>query len=142
MVVPVRPIHRSSPMPTDARRPRHARFPRCDGWRRNRHSCGAGRPCVAKTLDFRSDTLTQPTDAMRKAMADAEVGDDVYGEDPTVKRLEERAARMLGKEAALFVPTGTMGNQLAVWVHSGRRGQMVCEENCHIALYEGGGAAL
>jgi threonine aldolase len=97
---------------------------------------------VPKTLDFRSDTLTQPTDAMRKAMADAEVGDDVYGEDPTVKRLEERAAKMLGKEAALFVPTGTMGNQLAVWVHSGRRGQMVCEENCHIALYEGGGAAL
>ena len=95
-----------------------------------------------KVLDFRSDTLTQPTDAMRTAMAEAEVGDDVYGEDPTVKRLEERAARLLGKEAALFVPTGTMGNQLAVWVHTGRRGQMVCEENCHIALYEGGGPAL
>ncbi|MEK6974786.1 MAG: GntG family PLP-dependent aldolase [Candidatus Thermoplasmatota archaeon] len=97
---------------------------------------------MAKILDFRSDTLTQPTDAMRKAMADAEVGDDVYGEDPTVKRLEERTAKLLGMESALFVPTGTMGNQLAVWVHSGRRGQMVCEENCHIALYEGGGAAL
>lgn len=95
-----------------------------------------------KVLDFRSDTLTQPTDAMRKAMAEAEVGDDVYGEDPTVRALEQRAAKMLGKEAGLFVPTGTMGNQLAVWVHSGRRGQMVCEENCHIALYEGGGAAL
>ena len=95
-----------------------------------------------KVLDFRSDTLTQPTDAMRKAMAQAEVGDDVYGEDPTVNRLQERAAKLLGTEAALFVPTGTMGNQLAVWVHSGRRGQMVCEENCHIALYEGGGAAL
>lgn len=95
-----------------------------------------------KVLDFRSDTLTQPTDAMRRAMAEATVGDDVYGEDPTVKLLEERAAKMLGKEAGLFVPTGTMGNQLAVWVHSGRRGQMVCEENCHIALYEGGGAAL
>ena len=95
-----------------------------------------------KVLDFRSDTLTQPTDAMRKAMAEAEVGDDVYGEDPTVKRLEGRAAKMLGKQAALFVPTGTMGNQIAVWTHSGRRGQMVCEENCHIALYEGGGAAL
>jgi threonine aldolase len=95
-----------------------------------------------KPLDFRSDTLTQPTAAMRKAMADAEVGDDVYGEDPTVNRLQERAAKMLGMEAALFVPTGTMGNQVAVWTHTGRGGQMVCEENCHIALYEGGGAAL
>src|SRR5688572_17483484 len=79
---------------------------------------------------------------MRKAMAEAEVGDDVYGEDPTVNRLQEVAAKRLGMEAALFVPTGTMGNQLAVWVHSGRGGQMVCEETCHIALYEGGGAAL
>ena len=96
----------------------------------------------ARALDFRSDTLTQPTDAMRKAMAEAEVGDDVYGEDPTVNRLQEVAAKRLGMEAALFVPTGTMGNQLAVWVHSGRGGQMVCEESCHIALYEGGGAAL
>jgi threonine aldolase len=93
-------------------------------------------------LDFRSDTLTQPTDAMRHAMATAEVGDDVYGEDPTVNRLQDLAAKRLGMEAALFVPTGTMGNQLAVWVHSGRGGQMVCEESCHIALYEGGGAAL
>ncbi len=94
------------------------------------------------TIDFRSDTLTQPTDAMRKAMADAAVGDDVFGEDPTVNKLEEAAAGRMGMEASLFVPTGTMGNQLAVWVHSNRGGQMVCEENCHIALYEGGGAAL
>jgi threonine aldolase len=103
----------------------------------------SAKPTVAaRVLDFRSDTLTQPTEAMRKAMAEAEVGDDVYGEDPTVNRLQEVAAKRLGMEAALFVPTGTMGNQLAVWVHSGRGGQMVCEESCHIALYEGGGAAL
>src|SRR5688572_13010997 len=101
----------------------------------------ARRPAPS-VLDFRSDTLTQPTDAMRKAMAEADVGDDVYGEDPTVVRLQEKAARMLGMEAALFVPTGTMGNQVAVWVHSGRQGSLVCEENCHLALYEGGAAAL
>jgi threonine aldolase len=95
-----------------------------------------------RILDFRSDTVTQPTDAMRKAMAEAEVGDDVYDEDPTVHRLQARAARLLGMEAALFVPTGTMGNQVAVWVHSGRSGALVCEETCHISLYEGGAAAL
>ncbi len=95
-----------------------------------------------KTLDFRSDTVTQPTPEMRRAMADAEVGDDVYGEDPTVNRLEAVAAKRVGMEAALFVPTGTMGNEIAVWVHSGRRGQAVVEENCHLALYEGGGPAL
>jgi threonine aldolase len=95
-----------------------------------------------RVLDFRSDTVTQPTDAMRKAMAEADVGDDVYGEDPTVRKLEEASARLVGMEAALFVPTGTMGNQVAVWAHSGRHGTLVCEENCHIALYEGGGAAL
>src|SRR5467141_4098317 len=96
----------------------------------------------AWVIDLRSDTLTQPTPEMRKAMADAEVGDDVYGEDPTVARLQEKAAKMLGMEAALFVPTGTMGNQAAIWVHSGRQGALVCEDNCHIALYEGGAAAL
>ena len=65
-------------------------------------------------IDLRSDTVTRPTPAMRKAMGEAEVGDDVYGEDPTVNRLEERAAAIMGKEAALFVPTGTMGNTIAV----------------------------
>jgi len=95
-----------------------------------------------RVIDFRSDTVTQPTDAMRKAMADAEVGDDVYGEDPTVNKLQDKAARLLGTEAALFVPTGTMGNQVCVWVHSGRTGSMVCEENCHLALYEGGASSL
>jgi threonine aldolase len=93
-------------------------------------------------IDFRSDTLTQPTPAMRQAIAKADVGDDVYGEDPTVAKLEQAAAKRMGMDAALFVPTGTMGNQIAVWVHSKRGGQMVCEENCHIALYEGGGPAL
>lgn len=93
-------------------------------------------------IDFRSDTVTQPTDAMRKAMAEAEVGDDVYGEDPTVNRLQEKAAKLLGKEAALFVPTGTMGNQVCVWVHSGRQGSLVCDENAHLCLYEGGASSL
>lgn len=93
-------------------------------------------------LDFRSDTLTKPTPAMRHAMASAEVGDDVYEEDPTVEKLQVEAARAMGMEAALFVPTGTMGNQVALWVHSKRFGSVLCEENCHIALYEGGAASL
>lgn len=96
----------------------------------------------ARVLDFRSDTVTQPTPAMRKAMAEAEVGDDVYGEDPTVNRLEQQAAKAMGMESALFVPTGTMGNQVALWVHSARTGTILLEENCHIALYEGGAASL
>jgi threonine aldolase len=75
-------------------------------------------------IDLRSDTVTKPTDEMREAMARAEVGDDVYGEDPTVNRLQEMAAAILEKEAALFVPTGTMGNQLAVKLHT-RPGQEV-----------------
>jgi threonine aldolase len=70
------------------------------------------------TIDLRSDTVTRPTVAMRQAMVDAEVGDDVYREDPTVNLLEERAAEIFGKEAALFVPTGTMGNQIAVRLHT------------------------
>ena len=95
-----------------------------------------------RPIDLRSDTVTQPTAAMRQAMAEAEVGDDVYGEDPSVARLEQACARLVGKEAALFVPTGTMGNQCAIAVHSRRGGQMLLEENSHIALYEGGGASL
>jgi threonine aldolase len=87
-------------------------------------------------IDLRSDTVTRPTPAMRKAMAEAEVGDDVYREDPTVKRLEEMAAERLGKEAALFVPTGTMGNQIAIniWTHPGQ--EVVLEERSHIYNYE------
>ncbi len=71
----------------------------------------------APVSDFRSDTVTKPTPRMRQAMAEAEVGDDVYGEDPTVRRLEEKTAEVLGHEAALFVPTGSMGNQLSLRVH-------------------------
>lgn len=87
-------------------------------------------------MDLRSDTLTKPTDAMRQAMAAAPVGDDVFGEDPTVNRLEERVAAMLGKEAALFVPSGTMGNQIGVRLHCAGGDEMLCEADCHIYQYE------
>src|SRR5919205_2315650 len=83
-------------------------------------------------VDLRSDTVTRPTAAMRAAMAAAEVGDDVYREDPTVNRLEERAAAVLGKEAALFVPTGTMGNTIAVKLHTEHGQEVICESRCHI----------
>ncbi len=73
---------------------------------------------TASVVDLRSDTVTRPTLEMRRAMAEAEVGDDVYGEDPTINRLEQRAAAIFGREAALFVPTGTMGNQIAVKLHT------------------------
>jgi threonine aldolase len=87
-------------------------------------------------VDLRSDTVTRPTAEMRRAMAEAEVGDDVYGEDPTVNRLEQRAAEICGKEAALFVPTGCMGNLIAikVWTHHGN--EVICEERSHVNLYE------
>jgi threonine aldolase len=87
-------------------------------------------------VDLRSDTVTRPTLEMRRAMAEAEVGDDVYGEDPTVNRLEKRAAEIFGKEAALFVPTGCMGNLIGikVWTHHGD--EVICEERSHVNLYE------
>ena len=87
-------------------------------------------------VDLRSDTVTRPTAEMRRAMAEAEVGDDVYGEDPTVNRLERRAAEIFGKEAALFVPTGCMGNLIAIksWTHHGD--EVICEERSHVNLYE------
>jgi len=87
-------------------------------------------------VDLRSDTVTRPTAEMRRAIAEAEVGDDVYGEDPTVNRLEKRAAEIFGKEAALFVPTGCMGNLIAikVWTHHGD--EVICEERSHVNLYE------
>ena len=90
----------------------------------------------AGVVDLRSDTVTRPTSEMRRAMAEAEVGDDVYGEDPTVNRLEKRAAEIFGKEAALFVPTGCMGNLIAikVWTHHGN--EVICEERSHVNLYE------
>ncbi len=92
-------------------------------------------------IDLRSDTVTHPTPSMRQAMAGAEVGDDVYGEDPTVNRLEERAAELLGMEAAVFVPTGTMGNQVAVHLHSRPGTEVIGEAMCHIFNYEMGGLA-
>ncbi|HEX8495212.1 MAG TPA: GntG family PLP-dependent aldolase [Pyrinomonadaceae bacterium] len=87
-------------------------------------------------IDLRSDTVTKPTPAMRRAMAEAEVGDDVYGEDPTVNRLQERAAEIFGKEAALFVPTGSMGNQIAVKLHTRPGTEVIIEERGHIFNYE------
>ncbi len=93
-------------------------------------------------IDLRSDTVTKPTPAMRKAMAEAEVGDDVYGEDPTVNLLQERAAEIFGKEAALFVPTGSMGNQIAVKLHTRAGDEVVIEERGHIFNYEMGTPAV
>ena len=95
-----------------------------------------------KLIDLRSDTVTKPTPAMRRALADAEVGDDVYGEDPTVNRLQERAAELLGKEAALFVPSGTMGNQICVRLHTRPGTEVVLEERSHIFNYEMGSSAV
>lgn len=87
-------------------------------------------------VDLRSDTVTRPTPEMRRAMAEAEVGDDVYGEDPTVNRLEQRAAEIFDREAALFVPTGTMGNQVAIKVHTRPGQEVICEQHAHILDWE------
>ena len=92
-------------------------------------------------IDLRSDTVTKPTPEMREAMAEAEVGDDVYRDDPTVNRLEQLAADMLGKEAALFVPSGTMGNLLALLVHCQRGDEVIVGNQSHIYLNEAGGMA-
>ena len=92
-------------------------------------------------VDLRSDTVTHPTPAMRRAMADAEVGDDQYGEDPTVRRLEEAAAEQLGKEAACYVSSGTMGNLIAILAHCGRGDEVLLGDECHVLWYESGGAA-
>ena len=93
-------------------------------------------------IDLRSDTVTRPTPAMRAAMQAAEVGDDVFHEDPCVNRLEERTAALLGKEAALFVPSGTMSNQIGVKVHTQPGDELLCDANCHIYNYEAGGPAV
>jgi threonine aldolase len=90
-------------------------------------------------IDLRSDTVTKPTPEMREAMAEAEVGDDVYGDDPTLNRLEELAAHMLGKEAAVFVPSGTMGNLIALMVHCQRGDEAIVGDRSHIYLNEAGG---
>ena len=92
-------------------------------------------------IDLRSDTVTQPTAGMRKAMAEAEVGDVVLGDDPTVERLERRVAEMLGKEAALYMPSGTMTNQVAIRTHTEPGDEVVLEEGGHSYYYEGGGPA-
>jgi threonine aldolase len=96
---------------------------------------------AVKRLDLRSDTVTQPTPGMRAAIAAAAVGDDVYGEDPTVRRLEERVAALLGKESALFVPSGTMGNQLGLLVHTRPGDEVIIGEGSHCAWYESGAGA-
>lgn len=93
-------------------------------------------------IDLRSDTVTKPTPAMREAMASAEVGDDVYAEDPTINRLEQRAAEVFGKEAAIFVPTGSMGNQIALRLHTQPGKEVVCESRAHVLDWEMGMAAV
>src|SRR4051812_20619980 len=92
-------------------------------------------------IDLRSDTVTTPTPEMRRAMADAEVGDDEYGEDPTVNRLQTLAAGLLGKEAALYTPTGTMANQLALRVQGRPGSEVLCGARAHVYRYEDAGAA-
>src|SRR5512133_1216035 len=92
-------------------------------------------------VDLRSDTVTRPTPQMRAAMANAEVGDDVFGEDPTINRLQEMAAERMGKEAGLFVASGTMGNLTAVLAHCGRGDEVILGNLGHTFLFEGGGIA-
>jgi threonine aldolase len=91
---------------------------------------------MPKIIDLRSDTVTQPTPAMRSAMANAVVGDDVYSEDPTINRLEQTAARIFAKEAAIFVPTGTMGNQIGIRLHTQHGQEVICESRAHVLDWE------
>lgn len=95
-------------------------------------------PATDRVIDLRSDTVTRPSVEMRRAMAAAEVGDDVYGEDPTVNRLEQRAAELFGRPAALFVPSGTMGNQIAIHLHTRPGQEILCESRAHVFNYEMG----
>jgi threonine aldolase len=90
----------------------------------------------APVIDLRSDTVTKPSAEMRRAMFEAEVGDDVYAEDPTINRLEAMAADIFGREAALFVPSGTMGNQIAIKLHTHHGQEVICEERGHVFNYE------
>lgn len=92
-------------------------------------------------IDLRSDTVTKPTKEMLEAMFQAPVGDDVFGEDPTINALEEKAAKMFGMEAALFCPSGTMTNQIAIRIHTQPQHEVICDKRSHIYLYEGGGIA-
>jgi threonine aldolase len=93
-------------------------------------------------IDLRSDTVTRPTRAMREAIAAAPVGDDVFNDDPTVQRLQERAAELLGKEAALYVPSGTMSNQVCIKAQTAPGDELLCESTCHIYNFEAGGPAV
>ncbi|MDG1144453.1 MAG: GntG family PLP-dependent aldolase, partial [Burkholderiales bacterium] len=97
---------------------------------------------LERIIDFRSDTVTQPTNHMRSAMASAVVGDDVYGEDPTVNELEVLAARVSGKESSIYVPSGTQSNLLALLVHCERGDEYIVGQQGHTYKYEGGGAAV
>ncbi|MBN1451421.1 MAG: threonine aldolase, partial [Anaerolineales bacterium] len=90
-------------------------------------------------IDLRSDTVTWPTPEMRRAMAEAAVGDDVFGEDPTVNRLQDEAARRLGKEAGLLVASGTMGNLVSILAHCGRGDEIILGDKAHTVVYEAGG---
>src|ERR1700710_1615735 len=93
---------------------------------------------VCQMIDLRSDTCSRPTDAMREAMAHAEVGDDVYGDDPTVRALEARTAELLGKEDAVYMPTGTMTNQVGIRTHTEAGDCVLFEQSAHVYLLEGG----
>ncbi len=93
-------------------------------------------------IDLRSDTVTKPTPAMRKAMAKAEVGDDVFGEDPTINALQDKVAGILGKEKAIFVPSGTMANQLAIKAHTQPGDEVILEATSHPYNFEGGAGAV
>jgi threonine aldolase len=93
-------------------------------------------------IDFRSDTVTKPTPAMLEAMIAAEIGDDVFGEDPSINRLEETAAKMFGMEASIYCPSGTMTNQIAIKCHTQPGDEVICDESAHVYQYEGGGIAF
>lgn len=92
-------------------------------------------------IDFRSDTVTRPTEEMREAMMGAKIGDDVFGEDPSINTLQEKIAGMFGMETALFCPSGTMTNQIAIKVHTQPGDEVICADNAHVYVYEGGGMA-
>ena len=93
-------------------------------------------------IDFRSDTVTKPTPGMLQAMMTAKVGDDVFGEDPSVNELEKMSAEMFGMEAGLFCPSGTMTNQIAIKCHTQPGDEVICDESAHVYQYEGGGIAF
>src|SRR6185312_14753765 len=99
-------------------------------------------PAQSAVVDLRSDTVTRPTEAMRRAMAEADVGDDVFGDDPTVIALEERAADLLGKDAGLFVASGTMGNLVAMLAHLGRGQEVIAGAQHHLVIDEAAGHAV